>query len=200
MTAPTWAEVAKVLESLAAVLWPAVIVFAIFRFQNDVRGLIAGLKLRRGKILGQEFELDELDKLEKETRALQQANDAVVPVSAPNPLADVQKILGEAVSSPKAALMVLQAEIERRLRLALRNRGVIEDRVPYRRAIDFFENKGEVPAEFGRWLTDFRDVRNRILHGREATDDDALRAIDIGLRMLPLLDRIANHPPPITPP
>jgi uncharacterized protein with HEPN domain len=29
-----------------------------------------------------------------------------------------------------------------------------------------------------------RDIRNRIIHGYEAEDDDVLRALDLGLRVL----------------
>src|SRR5258708_29613321 len=121
MTWPSWSEVAEVLKAFAAVLWPAVIIFAIVRFYKDVRALIAGLKLRRGKLFGQEFELTELDKLEKETRTLAESSGA----AAQSPQTDVlQKILQEAASSPKAALMYLQAEIERQLRAVLATRGV----------------------------------------------------------------------------
>lgn len=190
MTWPSWPEAAKLLEALAAVLWPSAIIFAIFRFHKDIRALIGGLKLMRGKLFGQEFELAQLDKLEKETRTLRDAKDTIGRSASVEQIE--QALFRDAGPSPKAALMLLQAEIERQLRLALKNRGVTEERIPYIRAMEFFRDKDEVPKEFGRWLEEFRDVRNAIIHGRDATDEDALRAIDIGGRILAALNRIVD--------
>ena len=182
------------LEAIAAVLWPAVIVFMILRFHKEIRALIAGLKLTRGKILGQEFELAQLDKLDKETRTLQDASPISVNAPSPeSPVGTLQQILRDATVSPKAALMLLQAEIERQLRLALKSKGY-EERTPYQNAINYFSDMPEVPKDFARWLVELRDVRNRIVHGHDATDADALRAIDVGLRILPVLDRMADKP------
>jgi hypothetical protein len=187
MTWPNWSEVAEVLKALAAVLWPVAIIVVILTFRKDVRGLIAGLKLRRGKLFGQEFEF-ELDKLEKETRPLAEPSST----AAQQPPTDIlQRILREAASSPKAALMYLQAEIERQLRAVLASRGV-DPRdvrsVPYQRAMDLFRGSDEVSQEFPRWLQEFRNIRNIIIHGHGATDEDALRAIDIGARILSVLN------------
>src|SRR5438093_11527880 len=137
MTWPSWSEAAEGLKGLAAVLWPAAIIFAILRFHKDVRALIAGLKLRRGKLFGQEFELTELDKLERETRTLQDGNSALVRSASMDQIE--QTLFREAASSPKAALMYLQAEIERQLRAVLATRGV--DRLgvrgsPFQSAMD----------------------------------------------------------------
>jgi Domain of unknown function (DUF4145) len=156
--------------------------------------LIAGLKLTRGKFLGQEFELAQLDKLDKETRPLQDANAVSVGATTPqSPVGGLQQILRDATVSPKAALMLLQAEIERQLRLALKSKGYGES-TPYQNAINYFSDMPEVPKDFARWLVELRDVRNRIVHGHEATDADALRAIDVGLRILPVIDRIVDKP------
>jgi len=198
MTAPNWSEVAEVLKALAAVLWPAVIIFGILRFHKDVRALIGGLKLRRGKFFGQEFELAQLEKLEKETRTLQPTADAIATPETSEPslyVALLQDALRDSGASPKVALMLLQAQIEQQLRLALKNRGITEDRVPYLRAIEVFRNEDGVPPDFGRWLQEFRQVRNAIIHGRDATDEDALRAVDIGGRILAVLNRITKRPP-----
>ena len=56
-------------------------------------------------------------------------------------------------------------------------------------------NHQAVPKDFDRWLVQFRNVRNQIVHGHEASDNDALRAIDIGLRILPILERLARQEP-----
>jgi hypothetical protein len=93
--------------------------------------------------------------------------------------------------------MLLQAEIERELRTTLEKKGfkgVNEERIPYLRAMEIFLDKEEVPPEFGRWLKEFREVRNQIIHGRDTSNEDALRAIDIGARILATLDRIEKNP------
>jgi hypothetical protein len=44
-------------KALAALGWPICIGILIFVFKNELRALVAGRKLKRGKLFGQEFEL-----------------------------------------------------------------------------------------------------------------------------------------------
>jgi len=188
----------EVLKALAALLWPVAFLYLIYTFKDDVRRLVAGRVLKKGKILGQEFELEaQLDQLEKKTEALPEAY-AVMPGPAPTqgqgvpPLTDIERevfdvtrqVLIEAGTSPKAALMSLAAQMEAELRKILQNAGAPSGpKTTWRDSVNFLRRRG-VPAELLDSMIRFRDIRNRIIHGHEADDDDVLRALDLGLRIL----------------
>jgi hypothetical protein len=48
----------------------------------------------------------------------------------------------------------------------------------------------ELSPDMREAVDEFRKVRNEIVHGRGATDDDALRAIDSGLKILSAIGRV----------
>jgi hypothetical protein len=50
-------DFAELLKGIAAVLWPLVVVVAIFVFRKELQALLA--RLRKAKFLGGELELDE---------------------------------------------------------------------------------------------------------------------------------------------
>jgi hypothetical protein len=62
-------DVAELLKACAALLWPLLTFAALIVFRGELRGLLA--RLRRGKVLGQEIELEAL--MRKDERALPSA-------------------------------------------------------------------------------------------------------------------------------
>ncbi len=185
----------ELLKALAALLWPAAFIYLIYTFKDDVRRLVAGRVLKKGKILGQEFELEaQLDQLEKKTEALPEAvaaGAATEEHGLPR-LTDVERevydvtrqVLMEAGTSPKAALMSLAAQMEAELREVLRRAGAPSgSRTTWRDSVAFLRRRG-VSEELLDSMIRFRNVRNRIIHGHEADDDDVFRALDLGLRIL----------------
>jgi hypothetical protein len=189
---------AELLQGVAAVLWPVAFGYLIYTFADDIRRLVSGRVLKKGKILGQEFELEaQLDQLEKKTEALPEAH-TVAPSPMPtqehgvSPLPDVERqvydvtrqVLMEAGTSPKAALMSLAAQMEAELRDILLKAGAPSGpRTTWRDSVAFLRQRG-VSGDLLDSMIRFRDIRNRIIHGHEADDDDVFRALDLGLRIL----------------
>jgi hypothetical protein len=184
----------ELLKVLAALLWPAAFIYLIYTFKDDVRRLVAGRVLKKGKILGQEFELEvQLDQLEKKTAALPDVASAAPKDGHELPRLTgfdreayevTRQVLMEAGTSPKAALMSLAAQLEAELREILRKAGAPHGpRSTWRDSVAFLRQRG-VPEELLDSMIRFRDVRNRIIHGHEADDDDVFRALDLGLRIL----------------
>jgi hypothetical protein len=202
---PTWTEATQVIAAAASLLWPVAIIFLVVVFRKDVRALVSGRKLKRGKLFGQEFELEEqLNKLEEQTKTFTQIDAAPLPEPSPLPetpapsaqqqvLDVVRQVLTEAGTSPKAALMSLAAEMEAALRTMLGRAGVpVGSKTTFRDSLSFLQQQG-MPKDLVDAMIAFRNVRNRIVHGYAAQDDDVLRAIDIGLRILNQL-RALPHP------
>jgi hypothetical protein len=93
-------------------------------------------------------------------------------------------IVEEMGRSPKAALLLLTGEIERALRMLLAALGMTKRPMSMRKAVDTLERDGLVPKELREAVNQFSAVRDRIVHGMDATDSEAIRAIDAGLVIL----------------
>jgi hypothetical protein len=192
-------EVADLLRGIAALLWPLVTITAIFMFRREVSALLT--RLRKAKFLGGEVELDEsLDRLERSAEILE-ANEAASPQLEPsgvdNPGDVAHRILDEASRSPKVALMLLSAELEREVRQLLASLGGDQ---PYSRPVSLrwgleqLARRTSLPRETLDALGQFIEIRNLIVHGRgRVSDDEILRAIDSGLVILKAIQAIPHE-------
>ena len=250
---------AEILEALASLAWPGVLLAFLFLFRSELNAVIK--RLSRFKGPGFEVELGEqLDKLGEATKEASESlpspkqptpgtklggddetsgGDAVptppskppsggldgmaidrdVPhaeaegedieirptpideqnislASAPDPSmalwTRIDQILREAAESPRAALIGLSVEIERKSREILVSRGDSDAARPGRplaRQLSLLD----LSPPTQRAASEFRRVRNLIVHGHGATDGDALRAIDLGLQLLTALESIPHE-------
>jgi hypothetical protein len=192
-------DFAELLKGIAAVLWPLVLVIAIILFRREVSALLE--RLRKAKFLGGELELDEsLDRLERTAEALEAeatpASRELESPSAKNPDDIFPRILEEAGRSPKVALMLLSAELEREVRELLASLGS-EHRsrhLSLRMGLMELAKRTSLPQDTLRALNQFSEVRNLIIHGRgQVSDDEILRAIDSGLVILKSIRAIPHE-------
>lgn len=204
-------EIAELLTAIGALLWPAFAFTVFLTYRREFGTLLQ--RIRRGKLLGQEIELeDSLNQLEKSAKA------AVIEVAAvtedvgelsPRPSLDiaredtsVQKILEEASKSPKAALLFLAAEVERELRRLLASTGWHQGERVFglREGFDILQRIDLLPRHVASSVRLFSEMRNRLVHGADATSDDVLRAVDSGvtilkaLRAIPHEVNVVHHP------
>lgn len=180
-----WAEL---LKAIASLLWPILAFAALFLFRPEIRSILQ--RIRKGKVLGQELELQEsLNRLESsKNAALAEAEaqpSAQLPVPAPETdTADdvIREVLREAGESPKAGLLLLSAEIERQLREILLSNGWAQPGrpLPLTRSLGLLAEKGNLPPGLLNATRDFYRVRNEIAHGMGASEGDVLRAVDAG--------------------
>jgi hypothetical protein len=189
-------QVSNLLRAIAAIAWPALGFLVIALFHREIRQL-AG-RLKRGKILGQELELAELQALDAQaTKARAQlATPAEVTPSTIDRSPDVrEQVLAEAQRSPKIALLLLQAEIEKAARELLASLGTLGSRrvFPLPEMIRKLRNDGYVPTALIQSAESFLGVRNKIVHGRSSTDDDILSAIDSGLTILEAIRSVPHE-------
>lgn len=195
-------EFATFLHALAALLWPAFAFTVLFMFRKQLADLLG--RLKKGKLFGQEIELNEsLEKLQKDAQIVEVEVAALPQPSAPQKTeAEVvreqsiaQRIISEAVTSPKAALISLAAELERLAREVLATTGQLRDRrfVPIQQAIAEVHQTYGLAAHVPRSLHHFWDIRNRLIHKGEGTNEDILRAIDSGLSILRALQALPRE-------
>src|SRR6266851_990819 len=112
-------DAAELIRAVAALLWPILAFAVAFGFKPQIANFLK--RLRKGKFFGQEVELDE-ELLQLQTSVVAAEKEvAVIPrqeVAGEENASDdpIAAILAEASKSPKIALMMLGAEIEKRAR------------------------------------------------------------------------------------
>jgi len=107
-----------------------------------------------------------------------------------------EQILQEASSSPRAALIHLGVIIERQTRLLLAKTNWIKPspHLNFSAIISYLEERKFVSVNLTSSLRMFWDVRNDLVHSSEdQNDEDILRAIDIGLTILKMIDGIPHE-------
>lgn len=189
-----------VIHSLASLAWPILGFCILILLRKEVKDLFS--RLAKAKILGQEIELREkLSELKESTDKAEETAD-LFPVPETNrqrsDYSDLEKlinnILQNALHSPKLALVELFSTLESHAQKALSTRGLLNGKkhVPLRLALDNLKEYGFPPNLLGS-LSLFVDVRNKIVHGRDATDGDALSAIDSGITLLRVIDALPSE-------
>jgi hypothetical protein len=197
------AQFAQLLQAIAAILWPLFAFAALFTFRPQISQLLR--RIKRGKLLGQEIELEEsltllqssAVKVEREVAALpvQPAEQAAHKIVAATETV-IERIVGEAVYSPKVALIMLAAELEKEARHKLAETGLLKGR----QYLQLTTALAELDKQFGglpRHVSDaiklFWNVRSRLIHGAPASDEDVVRAVDSGLTILKALQALPRQ-------
>jgi len=205
-------EISELLKALASLLWPIFAFVVLFLFRSQLAEAIG--RFKKGKLLGQEVELnDSLVNLQRSASQLSEEVSAIpsgeVESSDNNELKDdessVKTIIHEAARSPKAALILLAAEIEKEAKQTLASIGKLKGRksVNLRQAIDELDSHYGLPRHISSSLRLFWETRNKIIHGGETDERNILSAIDSGvsiLKSLQALPRETNwvHHPGVT--
>lgn len=193
-------EFATLLQAIASLLWPIFAFTALFFFRSQIVDIAA--RLKKGKLLGQEIELsDSLDQLKSAAESVQIEVAALPHISTLQKSLEDQavdqdiarRIISEAAQSPKAALISLASELEKLARQILGTTGQINGRryVPLKQAIG--ELNYGLPAHIPSSLQHFLDIRNRLIHQGEGSEQDILRAIDSGLSILRALQAMPRE-------
>jgi len=191
-------DLATLITAFAGLLWPILAIVAFWSLRGEIRGLVA--RLQTAKVLGQEITLrEDLDQLEASASAAVSVASALPPPESEPASAgesdQVRRILDEAARSPKAALLILSAEIERELRILMGSMGMLKRRFlsSMDLAITGLREHGSLSSHISASAALFLAVRNRLVHGYDASDDDILRAIDSGIKILEALKSIPHE-------
>jgi hypothetical protein len=193
-----WAEL---LRAIAALLWPIFAFAALFLFRPEVRSILK--RIKKGKLLGQELELqEELDRLESSKDAVLAAMAAQPAPQLPAPQLEVEsaddvarQVLREAAESPKGGLLLLSAEIERTLREILLSNGWAQTGrpLPLSRSLELLAKNGSLPASLLEATRNFYRVRNEIAHGiGAASEGEVLRAVYAGTEIYRALTAVPH--------
>ena len=197
-------DFAKLITAVAQLLWPLFGFCFLFLFRQEIASILKRLShATKVKAPGIDIELDQLE--ESAEKAVHEIVLPALPaprqpttrlgqmgVASSTPEESTESlILREAAQSPKAALLLLGSEIQKRLKqlLAATNWQQNIKPEPLSEAIDKLRAQGSLPEHVTGTLKLFLDVRNKLIHG-EANDDEIFRAIDSGLTLLRAINSI----------
>ncbi len=177
-------------------IWLIGIAAIVFVLPN-LRSLMPYVK--KIKIGDAELELrEDISVLERE---VERATDAVAEQSGTTALkgsdnkaaSDVEKVIEEAAKSPRAALLLLSAKIEEKLRRVLRDADIDYQPVSSSTRLVELGVKHQIfPLEILSAIRDFASVRNRVAHGAAFDIDDSyiLSIISLGTQLLNVISAI----------
>jgi hypothetical protein len=192
--ASTAKDLADLISALASLTWPVIIIAIVNWFRPEIRAILS--RVKKGKFLGTEFELDELQTKTEAAEISATASpggdrffEHTITVGPAPAQDEIEEVLREAGRSPKLGLILLSTKIERAARELAADIGLDVSRrpVPLNAMIRALVQAEQLPEEAGEALNLFNQVRNRIIHGHDADDDEIARAIDSGTRLLRLL-------------
>lgn len=180
----------ELVKGLAALAWPVLTFYIFWSLRAEVKNLLG--RIRRGKILGQELELDQqLDQLTKIVGIAKQELPEK-PVAEEQERASREAVLGEGAMSPLATFVKVARALEHSANNVLERTGWGHGR----RRLSLMQAFRMMPPD---WVSEdvmrsialFSDIRNRIVHGvDQVSNDELLRAIDLGFQ---LLDVVKNY-------
>lgn len=186
--------------ALASLLWPIVTLIVVLVFRSDLAALLK--RVRKGKILGQEMELDSnviafqnsVKEAQEEIPESDIANEKFKKESDETD-ESIKEVLDAASSNPELGIIKLSSVLEREIRALAGSLG----QTPQRRmtATHLFHalvEKGYFPQHTTRSLQIFWDLRNKIVHGHEKEDErNVIKVLDAGLALLKTIKSIPHE-------
>lgn len=196
-----WAET---LNAAASLLWPLVVALALILYREQIASLIS--RIRKGSMFGAEAEFD--GDLENLRQKVIEANEEIPaePISetVDEPSTEPQmedpvreEVMAETLRSPRLGLMLISAEIDKLARRIAASTGH-QEKSSVREQIRLWSKY--MPPASGAAYRLFADVRNHIVHGKAASEQEILSAIDSGLKLytalasIPLEKNVVLHP------
>lgn len=195
---------AEIAKSIANLLWPIFAFVVLATFKAEIRGLLN--RLRKGKLLGQEIELADLEQLNieaqkavKETTSLpksaNETNDDAYRISLDRARSIEEQVFSLLATSPSAALLLLSTEIEQELNLILGVQGLLPPGgfLPLKEGVDVLQSRGSLSPHLPSSLRLFQPIRNKLVHGRSTDSSEIVSAIDSGITILRALKAVPRE-------
>jgi len=208
-----WAALIQAIAQLVGpFIVPILILIILWLFKDETRALLARFKTVEMDVLGSHVKADLTDKVEQLhekvtavesesfVTAIGLSGDLgmqLIPAPDPEDPAEdnvIRKILDLAATSPKVALIELSTEIERELRHFTPGMGVsMNKRQSVRQSVEVLRERGMLSDQVFSILDLFWNVRDRLVHGYEATSDEIVSALDSGLTLLKIIRAIPHE-------
>lgn len=179
--------------ALSHLLWPVLVFIIIFIFKKQIIDIL--WRIKKGKLFGQEFELEEkIDKFQTIVKEAEQ--ETPVTLSGNKMIRDDDiDILASSRNDPQIGIMLLSREIEKEIRILLASLGLLSEKnyVTIQQAFEILVQKGFLTKYTTGSVKTFWELRNRVIHGKTIQNEsNIIRVLDIGIALLKTLRSIPH--------
>lgn len=192
----------EIIKALASLAWPLGTFATIYYFKDELKDVLR--RLKKGEILGNKIELS--DRIDQLDQTVEVASSSIPIKQFPETISEdndsidneTKRIIEDSIRSPKAALLLLSSDIEREARHILASSGLLDGKnfVSFGKMMNMLVERGSMPNDLMGSVKMFWDVRNRLIHGIPTgveSNDDMMRVIDIGSRLLKALKAVPRE-------
>jgi len=189
----TFELINQLIVAISQLLWPILIFLLTLLFRKEISGILK--RLKKGKIFGQEVELDiEISEFKNITK---RASESIPQEDKKLKDADDEVKLIFSISSedPKIGIILLSREIEKELIKITASMGLLNDfqNKSARQAFKLLEERNYITKSVLGSVKIFWDLRNQIIHGKNIEDERQLiQVLDIGVTLLNTLKALPH--------
>lgn len=188
----TFELINELIIAISHILWPILALVIIFTFKKEISSLLN--RLRKGKFLGQELELNnEIDKFKDLTEKAQKS------VGGENDQEEIKnskgdEILSKSIEDPTIGIIMLSREIEKEIINITASLGLLSkiENKPITYRFQVLVESKYLAESILNSVKIFWDLRSKIVHGKTIEDEkQIIRVLEIGTT---LLDTLKNIP------
>lgn len=191
-SATLFKSINELIVAFSKLLWPIVTIVIIFIFRSDIAKVLS--RVRKGKLFGQELELDpQVSDFQKTVREAEQevpdisSDTEEYDKKAEKLDSDISEVLKASEINPEIGILRLSSLLEKEIRVIASSLGDLnaDKRISAIRLFQVLIDKRRLPKHTSESLRIFWELRNRVVHGHGQHDKrDILRILDIGLNLL----------------
>lgn len=161
--------------AISHLLWPILVFVLVLIFKKEINKLIP--RIKHWKMFGNEIEI-EIDNLKNEVeKTSNQTPDTSYKTESFSFLVN---------QNPKMALISLAIEIEKEMKILVATTGVFKGRryISLQQSFDLLYERGVLSKDIKESIRIFWDLRNKLVHGKDEEDENIIRVLDIGIKLL----------------
>jgi hypothetical protein len=182
----------EILKIVGIIIWPALVFFAIVRYDKEIRELIKRIKKISGAGVSAEM-TEEVNEIARKASEIPQKE-----VQTDEESENIVNLKNLAESDPQLALAKVRIEIEKQLHLLydiyFPDNARHGSRLSPRSLLDSLRKKGIIEPPLAAVLLDIIGVANKAIHGEDISSENAVRLIDTANTALTELEYvILNH-------
>lgn len=184
--------ITDLITAISKLLWPVFAFVVLIIYRAELRTILK--RFKKGTFFGQELELS--DEIEKLKSATEKAENEVLEADLPSDEEKEHMDISRLTENPKAGIVLLSAEIEKQVRLIIASLGMLDGKnhLNVHNGFNFLQSKDLLPKNVASSIRIFWDLRNKIVHGKDVSEDrEVIKILDIGLTLLRLLKAIPHE-------
>jgi len=190
----TFELINELIIAISHLLWPIAFLVCIYIFKSEISEILK--RIKKGKILGQELELErEISEFKNATEKASESIPVFKGKTDKGVEDDIQNILSKSAEDPKIGILLLARQIEKEILEIAASTGHVSEFLgkPIRQTFELLVENNFLSKDILISVRIFWDLRNQIIHGRDVEDKNLIQVLDIGVTLLKTLKAIPHY-------